>query len=86
MADLSLRGLDETTTKRLRSEAKRRGLSVNSLVIQLIREGVGTKRPEVSRAPFGDLDKLAGTWSKDEADQFMKAVADFEQIDRDLWQ
>ncbi len=86
MADLSLRGLDEVTAKRLRSEAKRRGLSINSLVIQLIREGVGTKRPEVSRAPFSDLDRLAGTWSKDEAERFMKAVSDFEQIDRDLWQ
>lgn len=86
MTDLSLRGLDEATAKRLRTEARRRGVSVNALVIQLIREGVGTKRPEVSRAPYNDLDTLAGTWSKEEASRFIKAVADFEQIDRELWQ
>ena len=39
MANISLRGLDESTALRLKDEARRRGLSVNALVLQLIRQG-----------------------------------------------
>ena len=31
------------------------------------------------------LDDLAGTWSAAEARSFKQAVADFEQVDPDLW-
>lgn len=85
MADISLRGLDDNTAKRLKSEARRRGLSVNTFVIQLIRQGIGLRKPENRQETHHDLDSLAGTWSEDEVSTFLKAVADFEQIDEALW-
>lgn len=85
MANLSLRGIDEKTAARLKGEARRRGLSVNALVIQLIRQGVGLKLPEAQRTTHHDLDSLAGTWEEKETTQFLESVSNFGQIDRALW-
>jgi len=80
MADLSLRGLDRSTLSRLKSNARRRGISVNRLIVETLQQkySVGTKT-------FDDLDALAGTWTKAEADAFSAAVAPFEEIDPGLW-
>lgn len=86
MAILSLRGIDEKTATRLKSEARRCGLSVNALVLQLIRQGVGLKPPEPQRVVHHDLDSLAGTWSEKDTAAFLEAVSDFEQVDKALWQ
>jgi hypothetical protein len=32
-----------------------------------------------------DVKRLAGTWTKEQADEFDRAVASFGQIDEDLW-
>jgi len=85
MRNLSLRGLDDETAKQLKGEARRRGLSVNALVIQLIRRGVGLAKPESRKPIHHDLDALAGTWNKQETTRFLKTVADFGAIDEGLW-
>lgn len=80
MPNLSLRGLDRPTLSRLRSNARRRGISVNRLIVetlqQLYSDGART---------FDDLDALAGTWTKAEADAFAAAVAPFAEVDPGLW-
>ena len=80
MANLSLRGLDHSTLSRLKSSARRRGVSVNRLIVETLQQqySVGTKT-------FDDLDALAGTWTKTEADAFAAAVAPFAEIDPGLW-
>ncbi len=85
MANIHLRGLDESTALRLKDEARRRGLSVNAFVLQLIRQGIG-KRPTGPRRPIHhDLDELAGTWCPEEAATFLEALFDFEQVDDEVW-
>jgi hypothetical protein len=80
MANLSLRGLDRPTLSRLKSNARRRGISVNRLIVETLHQqyAAGTKT-------FNDLDALAGTWTKAEADAFAAAVAPFTEIDPGLW-
>jgi len=80
MANLSLRGLDSSTLSRLKSNARRRGVSVNRLIVETLQQqySAGTKS-------FDDLDALAGTWTKAEADAFAAAVAPFAEIDAALW-
>lgn len=86
MKNLSLRGIDTETANRLKAEASRRGVSVNALVIELVRRGVGL-RPRGARRPVHhDLDELAGTWKKREAAAFLGAISDFEKVDKSLWQ
>jgi plasmid stability protein len=84
MADLTIRGLDEATTEQLRLEATRRGSSMNAVVKDLLRNGLGLARPSPQRR-HSDLDDLAGTWSDEDAREFEQAVALFEQVDPELW-
>ena len=80
MANLSLRGLDRPTLSQLKSNARRRGISVNRLIIESLQQQycVGTRT-------FDDLDTLAGTWTKAEANAFAASVAPFAEIDAGLW-
>lgn len=85
----TIRGIDGTLERRLREEARRRGLSLNRTVLLLLRQATGlakpTEYPERRPKRFTDLDHLAGTWSDAQADEFDKAVEVFEQIDGELW-
>jgi hypothetical protein len=80
MANLSLRGLDRPTLSRLKSNARRRGISVNRLIVETLQQqySAGTRT-------FDDLDALAGTWTKAEADAFAATVVPFAEIDASLW-
>jgi len=35
---------------------------------------------------YHDLDSLAGTWSTEEADDFLQAIDKFNQVDESIWQ
>ncbi len=80
MANVLLRGLDEATLARLKSDARRRGISVNRLITEILQRLHGR-----GKEAFDDLDALAGAWSKAEADAFSAAVAPFSEIDSTLW-
>lgn len=84
MTQLTVRDVDERLGEALRREAEARGLSVNRLVLQLLRESVGLsahKEPPV----FSDLDYLAGTWSAEEAAELEPHLSAQRRIDTDLW-
>src|SRR3954465_12730185 len=79
MANVLLRGLDPATLARLRADARRRGISVNRLIVETL------QRQHAAGETYHDLDTLAGRWSKSEAAAFDAAVAPFSEIDRALW-
>jgi plasmid stability protein len=79
MANVLLRGLDAPTLSRLRAQARRRGISVNRLIVETL------KRAHAGGETFDDLDALAGRWSEREAEAFAAAVAPFCEIDAELW-
>lgn len=85
MTTLSVRGIDEQTTQLLTQEAKRRGISINVLILELIRNGISSRFEVIRRPTFNDLDHLAGTWTPEEAAEFIKTQQDFEKIDEELW-
>ena len=80
MANLSLRGLDRPTLSQIKSNARRRGVSVNRLIVETLRQQYST-----GTTSFDDLDALAGAWTKAEADAFATAIAPFAEIDATLW-
>jgi len=79
MPNVLVRGLDAATLSRLRAHARRRGTSVNRLIIEAI------ERQAAPRKASDDLDALAGRWSEKEAEQFHAAVAAFSEVDPALW-
>jgi hypothetical protein len=84
MANLSVRGVEEKSLRRLKQTARRRGISVNRLIADMLNSEVGdtgAARP----VEHNDLDVLAATWSAREAREFARATASFEQIDEALW-
>jgi len=85
MANFSLRGIDEETMERLKDPAKRLGVSVNTLMLEAVRDAAGTHPSNRRRAVHDDLDALAGTWTDEEARAFLASLSDFEQVDEELW-
>lgn len=80
MPNISLRGLDSPTLSRIKSRARRRGISVNRLIVETLQ-----REYAAGDQAFDDLDALAGAWSKAEAAGFAAAVAPFAEIDPGLW-
>lgn len=89
MKQTTVRGIDNVLARRLREEARRRGLSVNRTMLLLLKQATGLagpSEPPTSGADrFTDLDHLAGTWTEQAADEFDRAVEDFSRVDEDLW-
>jgi plasmid stability protein len=85
MKTITIRGIDEDLAVKIRERAIKTGKSINQLVLNLLKAGLGLTDKKEFPA-YHDLDSLAGTWSAEEADQFMKNIEDLETIDAELWQ
>ena len=80
MSNFSLRGLDDATLLRIKSNARRRGISVNRMIVETLQ-----RQYAAGDRAYDDLDALAGAWSSNEAAQFAAAIAPFGEIDPGLW-
>lgn len=84
MANISVRGVEDGSLRRLKQAARRRGISLNRLITDMLNSQTGGNA--ASRAvEHADLDKLAGTWSARDESEFRRGTAGFEQVDEDLW-
>ena len=63
----------------LRRKAKRKGQSLNQLLLDSLAASVGEEA-----ARYNDLDELAGTWKTDKA--FDEAIESFNKVDPRDWQ
>lgn len=79
-----LRNMTPEMMSLLKKEAGSQNISVNTLILQIIGEGIGTKRP-TKKTVYNDLDHLAGTWSQKDQKAFEENVKPFEAIEKDLW-
>lgn len=83
---LTVRGLDEDVVRELERIAEEEGVSLNQSVNKLLRKGLAHSGDKDDNGVIGDsLAHLFGTWSSEEADEFDRAVADFEVIDEAMW-
>ncbi len=84
---ITIDGLDSEVISRLRAEAQRRGIKLGKLIAELLESALGTVPDAHEKQAPGkrSLSDLAGTWSHEEAEAFLAAIADFEQIDQDIW-
>ncbi len=84
MTNIHLRNVDNQLIKNLKQEASKQDVSMNTLILSLLRRGVGLSR-ERPITTYHDLDKLAGTWSNQQAKEFLNEMSHFEHIEKDLW-
>ena len=80
---LTIRGVDPALSKALTKERHRRGASLNSVVIDLLRRALGVRN---GGAEYDNgLGKYAGGWTEEQFQEFQRNTACFGQIDEDLW-
>jgi len=84
MSQITLRGIDNETEKKIRREAKKKGKSLNKIILEMIGQRGGQKK-EKEELPANSLRRLAGGWSRKEADKFLESIKSCEQIDEVMW-
>lgn len=82
MRHLTIRNVPPEVAEALERKRQRSRVSLNQTVIDLLRRALGVRPQGVEG---NGLASLAGTWTKEEHEQFEAAVAVTEQIDEDLW-
>ena len=83
MKSITIHGMDETLAKHLQKKAYDQGQSLNITIKQLLRKSLGLD--ESKKTDSHRFDEFVGTWSKEEANEFEKAIADLEQVDKEEW-
>lgn len=83
MTSLTIHDLDDSVARLLRQRAKAEGLSLNRTIKRLLEEALGVKpRPGKHRS---DFEKLCGTWSRAELDEFERVTAAQRKVDPRDW-
>lgn len=88
LQELKLENIDEEIIKRLKSRAANKGIDLNTFILSIFKKAIGmdsANTTEIQGDVYHDLDYLAGTWTEEEAESFMKATEDFNKIDSELW-
>jgi hypothetical protein len=85
MKAITVRNISRALAKEIDRRARSGRMSMSQTVVALLEEatGLGQRKPE--RTQHHDLDELAGSWSREEADVFDRALAEQRTIDRELW-
>jgi len=85
MHELRLVNIEDEILERLKSEATRFGVDLNTFIIALFKNAVGITPVASPDGLYHDLDYLSGTWTDEDAEMFNHATADFNKIDDELW-
>lgn len=81
---ITLEHLDKALVAWIEEEARQTGASLEAVVSRLITRGIEMEREKLPPRP-DDLDSLAGTWSDEETEEFLRITSDFNKIDEDMW-
>jgi len=86
MPQITLRGIDNEneTEKKIRREARKKGKALNKVILEMIGQHGGRDKGK-EELPANLLRKLAGGWSRKQADKFLESIKSCEQIDEAMW-
>jgi hypothetical protein len=85
MSNLSIRGIDLALATTLKQQAQASGISVNQLVLDVLKEHTGLHKKKHFTQKFHDLDFLFGQWSDSEFHKIQGEIDSESQIDDELW-
>ncbi|MDE2179480.1 MAG: hypothetical protein KGJ40_01335 [candidate division NC10 bacterium] len=85
MKAITLRNLPPELTRIIRQKADKQHASINRVVIGLLENSVGVRGKKGEMTLYHDLDALAGTWTREEAAAFNRALTRQRAIDPELW-
>ena len=84
MSQLTIRGLNPEIERKIRSLAKKKGKSLNRVILDMVYQSAGLKKTDRKPAAHS-LKKLAGGWSENDALGFAESIKSCEQVDEDMW-
>ena len=85
MKTITVRGIDDDLANKLKDTSSKEGKSVNQVVLDTLREQLGTKKKKRFAAQYHDLDHLFGTWSEEEFQRIQGKIDSERKIDEELW-
>ena len=85
MKSFPLRGLDEELDATLKKVSKKTSLSINQLILNILREKLGLNKKKTHTQEYDDLNFFFGTWSEAEFAEFEATQVEFNKIDDELW-
>ena len=85
MKAITIRGIDDAVSERLRCAAKEAGKSVNQLLVEMIRREMGFEKPKRYTVEYSDLDHLFGRWSKAEFREVQGKIEAERKVDEEIW-
>ncbi len=83
MKSITIHNLDSELAVTIEEMARTTGLSKNKLIKKLLRKALGIGEEQL---PKRDLSKFFGVWTKEEGEEFDKAIQVFGEIDEEDWQ
>jgi len=84
MTQITLRGMDPEIERKVRRLARKRGQSLNRIILDMIYNHTGLKKED--KRPLADsLRTLAGGWNKEDASEFLESIKSCEQLDEEMW-
>ena len=84
MKAITLRNLPPQLDRTIRERAKKKGVSVHKVVIGLLQDHLGESERKTVRR-YHDLDDLSGSWTRQEAEAFDRALEKQRGIDSEMW-
>lgn len=80
--DILVRNIEEVVADRIKAIAREKQWSINEVIVQLIKQGLGVLGGEdIFHREMHDIAVLSGTWDSRETAAFRSAVEAFEQVD-----
>ena len=83
---ITIENIDQMILERLKFEAKKQRIDLNTLIISIIKKFIGLEKINDRKTDHNDLDFLAGTWTKEDYETFIKNTSKFNEIDEKLWE
>jgi len=85
MKAVTIRGVEPEVAEKLKIAAKKQSKSVNHIILELIKTGLGFKKEKKFSRQYDDLDDLFGRWNDDEFKRINDSITTQRQIDPELW-
>ena len=85
MKTLTLRGLDNKLSEKLKKIARQEGKSVNQLIIETLKIYFGFNKKPKYTVKHHDMDHLFGKWSDDEYNRIQKKINSERKVDKEIW-
>ena len=79
MAQLTIRGVDESWVEKAKADAAKRGVSMNQALVDALQRGLGVDAPKKTNG----LEKFAGSCPEGFGPEFEEAMKDCSRIDED---